>query len=116
MLIDGTTPLWMAARQLLAEREEEFFRRRDKALKTSDPEDIHDLRVASRRLREGAALFAPCYPAGEMARLLKGLKLVTRLLGDIRNTDEAILFFTALAEEVAADCRNDLERITLSFQ
>ncbi len=116
MQIDGTTLLWIAARQLLSEREEEFFRRRDKALKTSDPEDLHDLRVASRRLREGVALFAPCYPAGKTARLLKELKKVTRLLGDIRNTDEAILFFTSLADTVAADCRDDLERIALTFQ
>ena len=63
MQMEGTTPLWIAARVLLYERGEDFFRRRDKVLKTFDPGDIHDLRVASRRLREGLALFAPCYPA-----------------------------------------------------
>lgn len=116
MQIDGSKPLWIAARILLTERGEDFFRRRDSVLKTYDPEDIHDLRVASRRLREGLALFAPCYPSGHIARLVKQLKQVTRLLGDIRNTDEAILFFTTLAEELDSCFRNDLEGIADSFR
>ena len=116
MQVDGTTPLWIAVRILLSERGEDFFRRRDKALKTFDPEDIHDLRVSSRRLREGLALFAPCYSAGNIASLVRQMKQVTRLLGEIRNADEAILFFTELAEELDADHRNDAEMIAASFQ
>jgi CHAD domain-containing protein len=116
MQIEGSKPLWIAARILLTDRGEDFFRRRDCALKTNSPEDIHDLRVASRRLREGLALFAPCYPPGKIARLVKQLKQVTRLLGEIRNTDEAILFFTALAEELDSGFRDDLEGISASFQ
>jgi CHAD domain-containing protein len=116
MQVEGTTPLWIAVRILLSERGEDFFRRRDKALKTFDPEDIHDLRVSSRRLREGLALFTPCYSAGNIARLVRQMKQVTRLLGEIRNADEAILFFTALAEELDTDHRQDPEMIAASFQ
>lgn len=116
MQVEGTTPLWIAVRILLSERGEDFFKRRDKALKTFDPEDIHDLRVSSRRLREGLALFAPCYSTGNIARLVRQLKQVTRLLGEIRNADEAILFFTALAEELDIDQREDAERIAATFQ
>lgn len=116
MQVDGTIPLWIAARTLLYERGDDFFRRRDKVLKTSDPDDIHDLRVASRRLREGLALFAPCYPAGNLTRLVKRVKLVTRLLGEIRNTDEAILFFSELMEELDDSCRSDLEKVLDTFQ
>lgn len=116
MQVDGTTPLWVASRVLLYERGEDFFKRLERALKTSDPEDIHDLRVASRRLREGLALFAPCYPAGQIARLVREVKGVTRLLGEIRNADEAILFFTALAGELDGEYREDLDRISNSFR
>ena len=115
MPLDGTTPLWIAARALLAERGEDFFLHRDRALKTSDPEDIHDLRVASRRLREGLTLFAPCYPAENIKRLVRRVKRVTRLLGEIRNTDEAILFFTELAEETGSCYRKEMEGILASF-
>jgi CHAD domain-containing protein len=41
---------------------------------------------------------------------------VTRLLGEIRNTDEALLFFTALAEELDDAGRADLERLQHSFR
>ncbi|HEX9023325.1 MAG TPA: CHAD domain-containing protein [Geobacteraceae bacterium] len=116
MHIDGSTPLWIAARTLLAQRVEDFFRHRDRALKTSDPEEIHDLRVASRRLREGLALFASCYPGVRVAPLGRRLKRVTRLLGEIRNTDEAIIFFTALAEEIDAEHGKEMERILASFR
>jgi len=116
MQIEGTTPLWIAARALLEERGDDFSRRRDRVLKTFDPEDIHDLRVSSRRLREGLALFAPCYPPGNITRIVKTVRQVTRLLGEMRNMDEALLFFTALADELADACRQDLERLVRSFR
>jgi CHAD domain-containing protein len=62
------------------------------------------------------ALFAPCYPSGAIARIVKQLKLVTGLLGNIRNSDEAILFFTTLAEELDAGLRDELSGISASFQ
>lgn len=116
MRVDGTTQLWIAARVLLHERGEELFRRRDKVIETLDPEDIHDLRVASRRLREGLALFAPCYPADTIKRIDKKVRSITRFLGDMRNTDEAILFFTALADELNDACHRDLEPLLASLQ
>jgi CHAD domain-containing protein len=116
MEIEGTTPLWIAARILLYERGDDFFRRRDKVLKTFDAEDIHDLRVSSRRLREGLALFAPCYPPLNIAHLLRKFKLVTRLMGEIRNADEGFFFFTALADELGDSCRDDLAKLVSSFQ
>jgi len=109
MQLDGTTPIWIAATVFLNVRGEELIKHRDKVIKTLDPEDIHDLRVASRRMREGLALFAPCYPQESIKRFDKRVKNITRFLGDIRNTDEAILFFTTLANELDDTCRSDLE-------
>ncbi len=97
--VEGNTPLWIAARALLHERGDDFFRRTAEVMEHFEPDDIHDLRVASRRLREGMALFAACYPEASVVPLAKGIKRVTGLLGDIRNTDEAILFFSALDGE-----------------
>jgi len=114
--VGGTTPLWIACRLLLYERGDDFFRCMDKALSTADPEDIHDLRVASRRLREGLALFSPCYPPAECARFGKSFRRVTRAMGAIRNTDEALLFFTALAEDLGEPCRAELEQVQDSFR
>lgn len=95
----GTTPLWIAARSILLERGEELFRCWGKAQASGDAEEIHDLRVASRRLREGLALFSPCYPPHRLAPIEARVKRLTRLLGEMRNTDEALAFFSGLESE-----------------
>jgi CHAD domain-containing protein len=116
MHIEGSTPLWIAARALLYERGDDISRRRDKVLKTFEAEDIHDLRVSSRRLREGLELFAPCYPPENINPLIRKARRVTRLMGEIRNADEALLYFTALTEELESSCRTDLEKLVKMFQ
>ena len=67
-------------------------------------------------MREGLVLFTPCYPAGDMARLVKRIRKVTRLLGAIRNRDEALLFFMSLRDELDNSCRSDLERLATDFR
>lgn len=122
MRITGHTPLWSAARALLAQRVDDFFGRWKKVLKGFDPEDIHDLRVSSRRLREGLALFAPVYPPG-LSRAVRRVRRVTRLLGEMRNTDEALVFFRELSNEfvtvsveLGAENREPLAVIVARFE
>lgn len=109
--LDGTTPLWAASRELLAGHEREFFSRWRKVAEGFGEDDVHDLRVASRRLREGLALFAPCLPARQAARLDQKVKQVTRMLGELRNTDEACLFFSSLAAEETALSRVEIAEL-----
>ena len=97
--VSSTTPLWIAARQLIEANAKDFFKRWAKVAKEFDVEEIHDLRVASRRLREGLALFETCFAPKRLARLGKQVKQVTGLLGDLRNTDESLLFFSKLEAE-----------------
>ncbi|GFE57920.1 CHAD domain-containing protein [Geobacter sp. AOG1] len=98
MKIGAGTPLWVAARALLSLRQKEFFRCWQQVQRGFEAEPIHDLRVASRRLREGLALFAPCYPAKALVHITRRVKGLSRLLGDVRNADEALLYFSCLAE------------------
>jgi CHAD domain-containing protein len=71
----------------------DLLRLRDEVLKTSDLEAIHDLRVASRRFRAAVGLFEPWLPPKSAARLKKSTRKLTRVLGGLRNIDEALLFF-----------------------
>lgn len=109
--VNGATPLWTAARALLNDRGDDFKRRLAQVLTTFDPEGIHDLRVSSRRMREGLALFAPCYPPCALSGLGKTFKKVTRLLGEIRNNDETILFFASIHDKVNECCRSEIDRL-----
>lgn len=72
---------------------EELLRLRRAVLKTSDLDDIHDLRVASRRFRAAMELFSPFAPKGSKNVLRKSVRKLTRMLGGLRNIDEAQLFF-----------------------
>jgi len=74
---------------------EELLRLRRAVLKTSDLDDIHDLRVASRRFRAVLELFYPFVPKVPKAELRKNIRTLTRILGGLRNIDEALLFFQA---------------------
>jgi len=103
--------LWFASLGLLAGLERDFFSHWKKAAQTFEEEEIHDLRVASRRLREGLALFSPCYPRKKTAKLSKQVKRVTRMLGCLRNTDEAALFFSGLSAEEGSGCRPEVDQL-----
>ncbi len=76
-------------------RWEELLRLKRVVVTTSDPEDIHDLRVASRRFRAALELFYPFAPKRSKAKLRKSVRNLTRILGGLRNIDEALLFFQA---------------------
>lgn len=90
---------WIAARSFLLDRSDDFSLQLTRTRESFDPEAIHDLRVSLRRLREGIAVFGFCYRKRQLAPLRKELKSFITWLGSIRNSDEAILFFTALADK-----------------
>lgn len=92
----GSAPLWLAAHHLLKGLEREFRSHSKKAERALGMDEVHDLRVASRRLREGLALFSPLFRPAPLSRLAKRVKKVTRRLGPLRNLDEARLFFSQL--------------------
>jgi CHAD domain-containing protein len=62
-------------------------------MKTSDPDDIHDLRVSSRRFRAALELLYPVVPKGSRTELKRNICKLTRKLGGLRNIDEALSFF-----------------------
>jgi len=83
---------------------EELLRLRRAVMKTSDPDDIHDLRVASRRLRAALELFCPFAPKESITGLRKSIRKLTRILGGLRNVDEAQLFFQSRTPpDISAD-------------
>jgi len=85
---------------------EELLRLRRAVLNTSDLDDIHDLRVASRRFRAALELYYPFAPKGSRTELRKSIRKLTRILGGLRNIDEAQLFFQSrLSPEISTDNR-----------
>lgn len=81
--------------ELMLAQWHELLRLRDEVLTTSDCDAIHDLRVASRRFRATVGLFEPWLPPKGTVRLKKSTRKLTRVLGGLRNIDEALIFFRA---------------------
>jgi CHAD domain-containing protein len=79
-----------AAASAVAVRTEEVFDHSNGVLDTEDVERVHDMRVATRRLRAGMEIFAPCFPKDEYKRALKEVKGLADALGARRDPDVAI--------------------------
>ena len=63
--VTASEPYALAGARIVRVRAKELFAQSDGVLDTSDIERVHDMRVATRRLRAVLEIFAPCFPAGE---------------------------------------------------
>jgi CHAD domain-containing protein len=98
----------LAAAQVVAVRVGELFEHSDGVLDTSDIEGVHDMRVASRRLRAAMEIFEPCFPRKPFRRALKEVKALADALGERRDRDVAIAYLEDFSEHVTAPDRRGI--------
>lgn len=84
-------PATAGVKLVLVTRFEELLNWRDGALDWTDPEGVHSMRVASRRLRSALRDFMPHVRKRRLAPVLKRLKGLADTLGEVRDHDVAIL-------------------------
>jgi CHAD domain-containing protein len=84
-------PVSVGIRQVLVTRFGELQSWRDAALDWSDPEGVHSMRVASRRLRSALRDFMPYVHKRRLAGALKQLKKIADALGGVRDHDVALM-------------------------
>jgi CHAD domain-containing protein len=72
-------------------RTREVFEHTAGVLDTGDVDRVHDMRVATRRLRAALEVFAPCFPGKRHRRLLREVKRLADALGERRDPDVAIV-------------------------
>ncbi len=73
------------------------------ALNWKDPEGVHSMRVASRRLRSATRDFVPFVNKRGLASTLKQIKNIADALGKVRDQDVAILALTKLSTQTPAN-------------
>jgi CHAD domain-containing protein len=88
--LDAGISFGQAAAGAVEVRSSEVFAFSDGVLDTSDPERVHDMRVATRRLRAALEIFAGCFPKGEHRALLREVKALADALGERRDPDVQI--------------------------
>ncbi len=91
-----------AAASAVETRADEMFEHRSRALDVNDIEGVHDMRVATRRLRAVMEIFAVCFPKKEHRRLLKQVKNLADVLGERRDPDVMIDGLENVASELAS--------------
>lgn len=77
----------------LVSRWDDLLKTRRQTLQQFETDQIHDLRVASRRLRSVIEQLGPFAGRERMERLRKPVRRLTRELGGLRNLDEASRYF-----------------------
>lgn len=83
---------------LIGERWGEVWKAVPVALQGDDPEGVHDVRVASRRLRAAMDVAVECFPKSWYRPLHRTAKDITGALGEVRDRD---VLLEALAKERA---------------
>jgi CHAD domain-containing protein len=84
----------------------------------ADPEHLHRMRVASRRLRAAARLFGPCWPRAWRPRWRRELRRLTRALGAARDLDVQLIWLGARLAGLPGDSpeRPGLARLHLRLE
>lgn len=100
----------LGIRLVLAARFEEMCALRFKALDWTDPEGVHDMRVASRRLRCAFRDFMPYLRKQRLASLLKEIKVLADTLGQVRDQDVAILALEKVSKKAPPEIAPGIEK------
>ena len=98
--LDPSQDFKSAMRRLIAERWGAVWRAVPVALAGDDIEGVHDVRVASRRLRAAMDVAVDCFPADWYRSLHAVAKEITGALGEVRDRD--VLLAALTAERVQA--------------
>jgi len=88
-----------AAARVVEVRAAEVFEHSDGVLDMTDIEGVHDMRVATRRLRAALEVFELCFPAKRHRKALKRVKALSDALGERRDRDVSIEFLEGFAGE-----------------
>lgn len=114
--LDGTTSFREAAARAVEVRTEELFSFADDVLDVDDIERVHDMRVATRRLRAVLEVCAPCFPKKPHKAALRDVKALADALGLRRDPDVQIAAIEREAAELAGGQRRGVPKLVAALR
>ena len=105
-----------AAASAVEVRSDEVFSFRDRALDVNDIEGVHDMRVATRRLRAVMEIFAVCFPKDQHRRALREVKELADVLGERRDPDVMIDGLEKIALALAPGDRSGIRHLEATLR
>ena len=112
----GNAPFRDAAGRIVLTRWREMMSYAPGTLVGEDIEELHAMRVSSRRLRAGMDAFAAAFPTRSFRRRLRVVKEITDTLGAARDLDVAVDGLTALLDEMAPEERVGIEALIAEYR
>jgi CHAD domain-containing protein len=109
--VDPYEPFALAGARIVRMRADELFSHGDEVLDTADIERVHDMRVASRRLRAVLEIFEPVFPQGDFKSVLRDVKALADALGERRDPDVHIEDMEEFEKHVQAAIRPGIEAL-----
>jgi CHAD domain-containing protein len=104
-------PYATAAAKVVEIRAGELIEHAQGVLDIGDIERVHDMRVATRRLRAALEIFEPCFPAKIHRQALGEVKRLADALGERRDRDVAIASLHAFNDQMAAPDRRGVDSL-----
>jgi CHAD domain-containing protein len=100
----GTRRFREAVEAIIADRFEALWKKEAAARSFADPEGVHEMRVASRRLRAALDASRDVFPRKWFAPVRATVKTMTRALGDVRDAD--VLLAELEARQASANAQD----------
>jgi CHAD domain-containing protein len=109
--IDPDAPFAAAAAETVKVRGPELLEFREGTLDGTDIEQLHSMRVASRRLRAALEVYEGCFPKKPHRRLLRLVKETADALSEARDLDVQIDYLTGYRAQVPAADRAGIDSL-----
>jgi CHAD domain-containing protein len=109
--LSADLPFREAAALAVATRADEVWEHEHRVLDTGDIEGVHDMRVATRRLRASMEIFGPCFPKKRHRKALREVKSLADLLGARRDPDVMIERLRALEAGLTEEDKPGIESL-----
>jgi CHAD domain-containing protein len=114
--LDCEASLAQAASRVITVRAAEVFGHAEGVLNVDDVERVHDMRVATRRLRATLEVFQVCFPKKRHRKTLRRVKALADALGGRRDPDVEIELLEGLAGEVADRDRDAFDALVADLR
>lgn len=119
MEIKGVAPdenMESCARLIIVGYFREMMSHKDGAIDGTDIEFVHDMRVASRRLRAAMDNFSDCFQREPFKQYYKQIRTITRTMGVVRDLDVLIARFQSELQRLPPEEQRDIHGLIRNLQ
>ncbi|NTU86070.1 MAG: CHAD domain-containing protein, partial [Chloroflexales bacterium] len=114
--LDAAEPLAEGVRRILRHQLERLLAREAAVRSGEDAEDVHQLRVATRRLRASLQVVASCFEPQIIRHFRRGLRAVATALGAVRDRDVFREHLAHYQESLPAPARDELASLLAAVE